>query len=119
MKGKTVAEVVAEIVESVKSHNEYWDKHAYTCSCGGKLVEKIVGTNGFFSWTSTAYKCTLCGNEREYIPSRRFLFSELRDKGIKEVGDEYRYMFWRDWYIAWVIFGLFWVVVFFSLYRIF
>jgi len=92
-KGKTVQKVVEETKEEVELHNRCYARNG-VCSCGGKLVDRIIGTEGIFTNTSTAYHCTNCGNEYERFSTTKSLWLELEKKRIKEVGNEYRYMFW-------------------------
>ena len=97
-KGKTVQKVIEETTEEVVRHN----RHARdgNCFCGGSLVENTVGTEGVFTWTSIVYRCTNCGTDYKRYSEKEHLDWELRRKGIKKIGNEYRYTFWCDKYSA-------------------
>jgi len=91
-KGKTVQKVVEETKEEVERSNRY--DRGSKCSCGGNLVNRIIGTEGLFTRTSTVNHCTKCERDYREYSTKKYLDSELKEKRIKKVGNEYRYMFW-------------------------
>ncbi len=103
--GKPPAESTAKIIISANKSADYSRSHCHNCQ-SANLVTKIGGSEGLFTSTYYYYECKDCGHEQKtsnFLNEHEYEFIELGKKRIIEDGKKYRYAFFPEGIMMFVI----------------